>query len=82
MRKAIKIILIILIAAVLAVGAYVAYVFISYHRIEDNQPAAVDNSKAASESLKTGEYLTITTWNIGFGAYVQDYSFFMDGGEE
>ena len=82
MRKAIKIILIILIAAVLAVGAYVAYVFISYHRIEDNQPAAVDNSKAASESLKTGEDLTITTWNIGFGAYVQDYSFFMDGGEE
>ena len=82
MRKAIKIILIILIAAVLAVGAYVAYVFISYHRIEDNQPAAVDNSKAASESLKTGEDLTITTLNIGFGAYVQDYSFFMDGGEE
>ena len=82
MKKAIKIILIILIAAVLVVGAYVAYVFISYHRIEDNQPASVDNSKAASESLKTGENLTITTWNIGFGAYVQDYSFFMDGGEE
>lgn len=74
--------MIILIAALLIVGVYAAYVFISYHRIDDNQPAEVDNSKAASASLKTGEELTITTWNIGFGAYVQDYSFFMDGGEE
>lgn len=82
MKKAIKIILIILIALVLAVGAYVAYVFLSYHRIEDNQAAEVDNASTASAELEAGKALEITTWNLGFGAYVQDYSFFMDGGEE
>ena len=82
MKKALKIILIIIIAAVLIVGAYVAYVFLSYHRIPDKQAAEIDNSPEAAEELAAGEELSLTTWNLGFGAYVQDYSFFMDGGDE
>ena len=31
--------------------------------------------------MHTGTSLNITSWNIGFGAYTDDYSFFMDGGE-
>ena len=82
MKKALKILLVILIAAVLVVGAYVAYVFLSYHRIEDNRKAEINNAAGAAESLEAGRELAVTTWNIGFGAYVQDYSFFMDGGKE
>ena len=82
MKKALKIIFSIIIAAVLIVGGYVAYVFLSYERIEDNLALEVDNSTSSAASVKTGEELSLTSWNIGFGAYVQDYSFFMDGGQE
>lgn len=32
--------------------------------------------------LKTNFTYTITTYNIGFGAYTRDFTFFMDGGKE
>ena len=31
--------------------------------------------------MPIGETLSLTSWNIGFGAYTDDYSFFMDGGK-
>ena len=78
MKKALKIIGILLLVLVVAVGGYVAYVFISYHRLPD-----VDEAVApAGETAKAGEPYTIVTWNLGFGAYSDDYGFFMDGGTE
>ena len=38
MKKTLKIAGIVLLALLLVVLAYVVYVFLSYHRIEDNQP--------------------------------------------
>ncbi|MDO5026083.1 MAG: hypothetical protein Q4E03_06165 [Trueperella sp.] len=71
----------IVLAAVLAVVlGYVAYVFVSYDRIEDN--LALEVSGAASESVQIGQNYRISSANMGFGAYSDDYSFFMDGGEE
>ncbi len=67
-------------AAVLIAASYVAYVFITYSRIEDNQAIEPDGDSNAAAS--TGEKYTITTFNIGFGAYTSDFSFFMDGGTE
>lgn len=32
-------------------------------------------------AVPVNESLQILSWNIGFGAYLQDYSFFMDGGK-
>lgn len=73
----------ILIALVVALGCYVAYLFISYNRIEDNQMQAVNapTTAATSEAVSTNTDYTIGTYNIGFGAYTPDYSFFMDGGK-
>ena len=64
----------------LVVVGYVVYVFASYSRIEDHQVLEPENNKETLVSAET-EY-TITTFNIGFGAYSSDYSFFMDGGTE
>jgi len=64
---------------VLIVAAYVAYVFISYHRIEDNLSLEAENNR--QNTVKTDTEYSIMTWNIGFGAYSDDYSFFMDGGK-
>jgi endonuclease/exonuclease/phosphatase family metal-dependent hydrolase len=70
---------------VLIVVAYVAYVVISYHRIEDNQQITADaplSGTAASAQVEAGESYRITSMNLGFGAYTQDFDFFMDGGTQ
>ena len=71
----------ILIALVLAVAIiYVAYVFISYNRIEDNKEITPQGT-AKSAAVKLNTEYTALTYNIGFGAYTPDFTFFMDGGE-
>ncbi|MBO4637983.1 MAG: endonuclease/exonuclease/phosphatase family protein [Clostridiales bacterium] len=81
MKKVLKVILIVLLAIVLIIVGYVVYVFASYSRIEDNLALTPENSGSFDDSLATGTEYSIMTYNIGFGAYLQDYSFFMDGGE-
>ena len=80
MKKTLKIAGIVLLALLLVVLAYVAYVFLSYHRIEDNLSLTPEGS--ASASVRTDIPYTVVSYNIGFGAYESDYSFFMDGGTE
>lgn len=80
MRRWVKILLCVVLALVLLVGAYVAYVFIDYHRIGD-MPLTPEGNAAAAE-LTTVETYTVVSYNIGFGAYEDDYGFFMDGGTE
>ena len=61
-------------------AGYVAYVFLTYSRIKDN---VVLNVQGHSEQkLQTGQEYTIVTYNIGFGAYTADFTFFMDEGKE
>lgn len=80
MKRWVKILLCIVLALVVLVGAYVAYVFIDYHRIGDM--ALTPEGDASKSALTTGETYTIVSYNIGFGAYEDDYGFFMDGGTE
>ena len=83
MRKAkrwVKVLFCILLALVLLVGTYVAYVFIAYHRIGDQELTAQGEGK--STVLDTAVSYSILSYNIGFGAYEDDYGFFMDGGTE
>ena len=65
-------------AAVLIVGAYVAYVALTYSRIPDN--ISLDVQGESTQELQTRRTYTATTYNIGFGAYTPDYTFFMDEG--
>ena len=80
MRKALKILGILLLAVLVLAAAYLAYVFLAYHRIPDNQPLTAEGSVAGI--LRPGESYRALSYNIGFGAYEDDYSFFMDGGTE
>ena len=80
MKKVLLALLIVLGIVLLVVGGYVAYLFLDYERIEDHQ--ALEVCPGAEETLAVGEEKTIVSWNIGFGAYSADYSFFMDGGSE
>ena len=83
-KKVIKITGIILLALVIVLAAYIIYLYASYHRIPDNQELQVEE---ISQNTEAGNELTIEknysalTYNIGFGAYTPDFSFFMDGGK-
>lgn len=65
----------------LIAAVYVAYVFISYNRIEDNQMIDPQGS-ALNAAAKTDTEYTAMTYNVGFGAYTPDFTFFMDGGTQ
>lgn len=79
MKSVFKIVTLIITFAVLIAVIYAAYVLTAYHRIEDNLELDVNN--ISSDMPQTGALYTLTTFNIGYGAYSTDYSFFMDGGE-
>ena len=76
-----KIPLIVVASLLVVVIVYVSYVLISYSRIEDNQPVEVIGTSSSS-AVKTGTEYTAMTYNIGFGAYTPDFTFFMDGGTQ
>lgn len=87
MKKLFKAVLILLCALVVAALIYVAYVFLSYHRIDDGQvlsvaSAASPTSAPVEEMAEPDTVYRAASANIGFGAYSDDYSFFMDGGTE
>lgn len=76
----------VLLCLVLAVVAYFAYVFIDYKRLPDKmQLTPVQNGDYAffekQGNVKVNTAYRVMTYNIGFGAYTADYSFFMDGGK-
>lgn len=84
MKKAVKRIFVVvacLLALIfLAAGSYVIYMFADYSRLEDSLPLEIVGNR--TDLLPAGEKQTLVTWNLGFGAYSRDYSFFMDGGKE
>lgn len=63
---------------VLVVGGYIGYMEFTYNRIPDMQPTEVIADK--NVLLQPGVAYTAVTYNIGFGAYTPDYTFFMDEG--
>lgn len=84
MKKSAKIFIIlgsIILLICLVVITYIAYVFISFYRIEDNKVLDVSNSKISS-TIETDKSYKVMTFNIGFGAYDDQFTFFMDTGYE
>ena len=75
-----KIPLAILLLIIFLAGAYIAYVFFSYSRIEDKKALTVQGN--ADQAASVNREYTIVSYNIGFGAYTSDFTFFMDGGKE
>lgn len=79
MKRWVKIVLCVVLALVLLVSAYVAYVLIAYHRLGD-MPLTPEGQ--GDGTITVGKPYTVISYNIGFGAYEDDYGFFMDGGTE
>lgn len=84
-RKFFWIVLLTLLLFLVVVGGYVVYVFLAYDRLPKRMELKIFPPKEESEgvtALQVGVEYTAVTYNIGFGAYTPDFSFFMDGGTE
>ena len=79
LKTVLKAALCLLLVLIVAVGGYAAYVLIAYHRLGDMDLAV--NGRAEGQAA-VGTDMSVVTWNVGFGAYEPDYSFFMDGGTQ
>ena len=78
LKKFLIVVLSLFLLLVILVCSYIVYMNSSYYRIEDNLSLEVINNQKISLEKDT-EY-SILTYNIGFGAYDQEYSFFMNVG--
>lgn len=79
MKKFLKIVLRILLALVLLAAVGIGVLTITEYRPGDTETVIEDH--AVKAEFRTGEELTITTWNIGYGALGDNADFFMDGGK-
>lgn len=77
-KKILKILLAIILVLILIVGGYIIYLQVNYYRIEDNFELTIENNPTIE--IDTANSYEIMTYNTGFGAYSQEYSFFMDKG--
>ncbi len=76
--KLLRIILTVFLVILLAVVCFFAFLSITEFKPKDHEDAAV--SGEGPKELKTGEPLTVMSWNIGYGALGDNADFFMDGG--
>lgn len=86
LKKVLKAIAIVLTVLLVVLAGYVAYLELTYSRIADNQELTVSSASGGGTAaqqdaaLVTGRSYTALTYNIGFGAYLPEFSFFMDEG--
>lgn len=80
-KTILKTVLSFFLAVLIVAISYVCYVVFSYSRIEDNVNIDVFNVNDNS-SVKVGQSYSALIYNLGFGAYTPDFTFFMDGGKE
>ena len=78
LKRILQVVGIILGIVIVVVGGYVIYLEATFYRIADAQPIEVANNPDAK--LHTSTTYKVATFNIGFGAYTPDYTFFMDDG--
>lgn len=81
LKKLLKAALGVFLSVLLIVIIYLGYVLLSYSRIEDNLEITPAN-RAQEDAVSVGTEYTALIQNIGFGAYTEAFTFFMDGGKE
>lgn len=78
--RVLKVLLGMVVAVALIFGGYVLYLQLNYYRISDNAAVTNEGASPTTTHIEVGKEYTASTYNIGFGAYTPDYTFFMDEG--
>ena len=81
LRVLIKVLLVLLLVVLVGAAGLIGYLSITEYRPEDVEPVEV-TAAARKDVVRTGEMLTVVTFNTGYGALGRDEDFFMDGGKK
>ena len=76
-KKFIKFLLSFVLVVFLLVASYCTYIILSYSRIGNMK---LEYESTLNNQVELNKTYSATTYNIGFGAYSQDYTFFLDTG--
>ena len=79
MKKVLKIILRILLVLILLIAIGIGVLTATEYRPDDVETVIASHKTEAV--FRTGEELTLVSWNIGYGALGDNADFFMDGGK-
>ena len=78
-KKVFKYVLIVFLAILLVVMSYATYFVLGFKRV--GNIALVAEAGTNKNTANVSKEYSLLSWNIGFGAYSSDYTFFMDGGK-
>ena len=78
-KNVLKALLLLLCGALIVVLIYFFYVLLSFNRIPDNTDLTVENNQA--RIMKENVEYTAVTYNLGFGCYSKEFSFFLDSAD-
>ena len=79
LKRTLQVIGIVLLVVIVVIVGYIVYLEATYYRVADETKLDIENNP--NTELAAGTTYTMATYNIGFGAYTPDYTFFMDEGE-
>ncbi len=78
MKKVIRAITVFFIMIFLVVGTVIGYLTVDEYNPKDIESLEINGD--AKNRIKTGETVTLLSWNLGYGALGDNADFFMDGG--
>ena len=79
LKTVLKMVLAAALVLLIVLGVYVAYFTASFYRL--GSITVTPTAGTEEEKLYSYKTYNMISWNIGYAAYSNDYSFFMDGGK-
>lgn len=84
-KAVVYLVILVIVLTALAFVGYAAYLESHYSRIADNKMLKIESPRTdlqgdQPQQVSYDTTYTLTTYNVGFGAYTPDYTFFMDKG--
>lgn len=79
-KSLLKLFIVLISLVILVVVGYLIYLTTTYYRIADNVNYTNKLENGVTEKVQLETEYTVTTYNIGYGAYSHNFSFFLDTG--
>lgn len=79
-QKIVRVVLIVIGALLLIVLGFFGWLTINEYKPADVEKVDIDTTEGNGKKLKSGDTVSVLTWNMGYGALGDNADFFMDGG--
>lgn len=82
-KKILKVILVLILIVIVLAGALFTWLSVKEYKPDKSMPVDITvNDKLEASYPKTGDTVSVLSWNIGYAGLGKDSDFFMDGGKD